>query len=208
MMTDAHQMALAQLAATCPDMRRALDLTGPPEPRIRPPGFQALAHIIIEQQVSVASGAAIWARLLAGLGGTATPRTVLAHDEAGLLQYGLSRPKARYVHALARSVSAGEIDLEALAGMEDAQAITALTALKGVGRWTAEIYLMFALGRPDLWPAFDIALAEGAARLMGLPARPDFRALDEIGRRWSPWRSTAALVLWRYYSHGPRAAKA
>ncbi len=207
-MTLSHEEALARLGAGCAYIARALAEAGVPEPRVRPPGFEALAHIIVEQQVSVASGAAIWARLRQGLGGTVTPGAVLAHDEAGLLQYGLSRPKARYIHGLAGLIDRGEMDLAAVAAMDDAAAVSALTALKGIGRWTAEIYLMFALGRPDLWPAHDVALAEGAARLMGLDRRPDVKALDEIGRRWAPHRSTAALVLWRYYSHSLRAGKA
>jgi len=203
-----HEEVLARLGAKCRYMRHALKTAGVPAPRMRAPGFAALAHIIVEQQVSVASGAAIWARLEQGLGGTVTPAAVLAHDEAGLTKFGLSRPKARYIHGLARSVAQGEVVLAANAQLDDAAAVAALTALKGIGRWTAEIYLMFALGRPDLWPAFDIALAEGAARLLALPARPDFKTLDEIGKRWAPHRSTAALVLWRYYSHSLSAAKA
>jgi DNA-3-methyladenine glycosylase II len=203
-----HEEVLARLGAKCRYMRHALKTAGVPPPRVRAPGFAALVHIIVEQQVSVASGAAIWARLEQGLGGAVTPAAVLAHDAAGLTMFGLSRPKARYIHGLAQAVADGAIDLAAIAQLDDAAAIAALTALKGIGRWTAEIYLMFALGRPDLWPAFDIALAEGAARLLGLPARPDFKTLDEIGKRWAPHRSAAALVLWRYYSHSLSTAKA
>lgn len=197
-----HDTALGRLERKCRFMRKALREAGAPPPRVRQPGFAALARIIVEQQVSVAAGAAIWNRLETGLGGAVTPAAVLALDgEEALRPFGLSRPKARYVRLLAEAVAAGTLDLEAIDGMSDAEAIVALTAIKGIGRWTAEIYLMFALGRMDLWPALDLALAEGAARLLTLEARPDAKALDEIGRRWAPHRSTAALVIWRYYAH-------
>ena len=196
-----HDTAIARLHRKCRFMRKALREAGTPPPRVRTPGFDALVRIIVEQQVSVAAGAAIWARLEAGLGGAVTPQAVLRFDEEGLRGFGLSRPKARYVLILAEEVASGRLDLGAIDAMADAEAIAALTAIKGIGRWTAEIYLMFALGRMDLWPALDLALAEGAARLMELEARPDFKALDEIGKRWAPHRSTAALVIWRYYGH-------
>ncbi|PWR22057.1 DNA-3-methyladenine glycosylase family protein [Zavarzinia compransoris] len=196
-----HETALARLARKCRHMRRALAEAGSPPPRVRRPGFAALARIIVEQQVSVAAGAAIWAKFEAGVGGSATPAAVLAFDEEELRPFGLSRPKARYIRALAESVASGTLDLDRVDGLPDAEAIAELTAVKGIGRWTAEIYLMFALGRMDLWPALDLALAEGAYRLMGLDGRPDPKTLDEIGRRWSPHRSTAALVIWRYYAY-------
>lgn len=200
-----HDTALERLRRKCRYMRRALDEAGPPPPRVRQPGFAALARIIVEQQVSVAAGAAIWGRFETGMGGVATPDAVRGFDEEGLRQFGLSRPKARYIHALAGALTDGSLDLDAVDAMADAEAIAALTAVKGIGRWTAEIYLMFALGRMDLWPALDLALAEAAFRLMGLEARPDAKALDVIGQRWAPHRSTAALVLWRYYGHSRKA---
>ncbi|MDD3444108.1 MAG: DNA-3-methyladenine glycosylase 2 family protein [Zavarzinia sp.] len=201
-----HDTALDRLRRKCRFMRRALDEAGAPPPRVRQPGFPALARIIVEQQVSVAAGAAIWNRLETGLGGAATPQAVLGFEEEALRQFGLSRPKARYVRALAETIAGGALDLDAVEAMADAEAIAALTTVKGIGRWTAEIYLMFALGRADLWPALDLALAEGACRLMGLESRPDPKALDEIGRRWAPHRSTAALVIWRYYGHSRKSA--
>lgn len=196
-----HEKALARLTRKCRYMRHALKQAGAPPARVRQPGFAALARIIVEQQVSVAAGAAIWNKFEAGVGGTVAPAAVLAFDEEGLRPFGLSRPKARYIRALAEEIAAGRLDLDAVEAMEDAAAIEALTAVKGIGRWTAEIYLMFALGRTDLWPALDLALAEGTMRLMALEARPGPKELDEIGQRWAPHRSTAALVIWRYYSH-------
>lgn len=196
-----HETALARLSRKCRYMRRALAEAGAPPPRVRQPGFDALARIIVEQQVSVAAGAAIWAKFEAGVGGRVTPASVLAFEAEALRPFGLSRPKATYIHALAGAVAEGSLDLDRVDAMADADAIAALTAVKGIGRWTAEIYLMFALGRMDLWPALDLALAEGAFRLMGLEARPNAKALDEIGQRWAPHRSTAALVIWRYYAY-------
>lgn len=190
--------SLAHLAATDPDLRRALDAVGPPEPRIRPPGFATLLRIVVEQQVSSAAGAAIWSRLESGLG-IVTPDAVLARDADALRAFGLSRPKARYAHALAEAVQSGALDLDAMAGLADEDALASLTAVKGIGTWTAEIYLMFALGRPDLWPVKDLALASAVAHLKGLAERPGPGLLGEIAEPWRPYRSTAALLCWRWY---------
>lgn len=191
--------ALNSLVSRDPRLARALDLTGPPEPRVREGGFAALLHIIAEQQVSVAAGAAIWAKTEATLG-TVTPEAVAAASDDQMKACGLSRPKVRYARALAEAVTSGVLDLDALAGEPDDTVIRRhLTALPGIGRWTADIYMMFCLGHPDVWPAGDLALQVAAQRLLDLPDRPDIKAMDAIASHWKPWRSAAALLLWRYY---------
>lgn len=201
-----HDGAVAWLTARDQDLARAVALAGVPPPRRRNPGFAALMQIIVEQQVSIAAGRAIWARLEAGLGRIA-PDQVLAAPDDLLRGCGLSGQKARYARALADSLRCGALDLAALDALPDAEAVAALSRIRGIGRWTAEIYLMFALGRPDLWPAHDIALAEGVARLKGLAARPKPAELDLLAAGWGPHRSTAALIVWRYYGHVKGADK-
>lgn len=191
-----------ELAALCPHMRRALDEVGPLTTRKRDPGFQTLIRIIVDQQVSKEAGAAIWARLEGQLGAV-TPDTVLAAGEAGLRAGGLSGQKARYALGIAEAVVAGELDFPRLARRPDAEVIETLTALKGVGVWSAEIYLLFAMGRPDVFPAGDLALQVAAGQLMGLDERPADKEIRVIAERWSPWRSIAALTLWRYYRRTP-----
>ena len=171
----------------------ALSKTGPLPLRLRPGGFRGLVDIIISQQVSVASADAIRARLAdAGLGSEAA---VLAAGEEGLRGVGLSRPKARYVRLLAEA----QLDFAALEAMPHDEAMAALTALTGIGPWTAEIYLMFCMGHPDVFPAGDLALQVAAQHLFDLPERPKPDALRTLAEDWSPWRSVAARALFAYY---------
>lgn len=191
--------ALQGLIARDPRLKRALELAGAPPSRVREGGFAALLRIIAEQQVSVAAGAAIWARTEATLG-TVSAEVVAGADEDTLRACGLSRPKIRYARALAEAVVTGTLDLDALAREPDDAVIRrALTAIPGIGRWTADIYMMFCLGHPDVWPAGDLALQVAVQRLLELPERPGIGQMDAIASHWKPWRSTAALVLWRYY---------
>ncbi|WP_425039102.1 DNA-3-methyladenine glycosylase family protein [Primorskyibacter sp. S187A] len=183
----------AWLAQTCPRMAHAIDLTAPLPLRLRADGFAQLLSAIVSQQVSVASAAAIWARLEAA--GVVTPEAVLALDEDGLRALGLSRQKASYARALAEA----GIDFDALRAAETEEVIAILTAVKGIGVWTAEIYAMFSLGHADVFAPGDLALQEAAKELYGLDARPKERALRELALDWSPWRSVAARVLWAYY---------
>ncbi len=192
------------LISTCPDIRRAHKLIGLPAARDRKPGFATLLRIIIDQQVSVQSGAAIWKRLEAGLG-TCTPDSVLAAGDGPLSDYGLSRPKTRYALGLAQAIKQGELDLDGLATADKDVVFDQLTAIKGIGRWTAEIYLMFALNHSDIWPSGDLALAEAVRRLLGLPDRPTPQQLDVIAERWRPERTTAAVFLWHCYKKLPLA---
>lgn len=190
--------ALAHLARVCPRMAAAIETHGAPEIRRRPEGFSALLQILVEQQVSVAAGRAIWARLEAA--GAVSAEAVLDRDEEALRALGLSRPKARYAKAAAEAERSGALCFARQRASPLEPALAELTAVKGVGLWTASIYHMFSIGRPDLLPAADVALQEAARRLYGLADRPSAAELAERGAAWAPWRSAAALVLWRFYA--------
>lgn len=161
--------------------------------RLRGDGFEAVFSAIIGQQVSTASAAAIWARIEGA--GMVTPARVAAASDADLAALGLSRPKIRYAHALARA----DIDYPALRSAPAAEVIKTLTEVSGIGEWTAEIYALFSLGRADIFPAGDLALQEAAKVLFSLPARPTSREMRVISDAWSPWRGVAARLLWAYY---------
>jgi len=183
----------AWLAAREPRFAFALEQTGPLPLRRREGGFAALLGAITSQQVSVASARAIWARL-EGAGMTA-PEAVAAESEETLRSLGLSRQKARCALALA---GAG-IDYDALPRLSDEEIVAQLVAVPGIGRWTAEIYAMFSLGRADVFAPADLALQEAARLLFGLEARPSEKALRGMAESWSPWRAVAARLLWAYY---------
>ncbi len=190
---------LAALAAADRDVARALAEAGPPPLRRREPGFVALLGAIVAQQVSKAAAATIWDRLVRAAD-PLSPQTVLGLGEDALHAVGLSRQKAGYARSLAKAVMTGAIDLEGLSRRADGEVVDELVRLRGIGRWSAEIYLLFALGRPDAFPADDLALMIGAQRLKRLDARPDRNGLIEIAEAWRPWRGPAALLLWHYYS--------
>lgn len=183
----------AHLAAACPRMAAALAAIGAPPLRRRPDGFAALLQAIVSQQVSVAAAAGIWARMEDA--GLTAPGAVAAASAEALRAAGLSRAKARYAAALA----AADLDYAALREMEEAEAVATLTAVPGVGRWTAEIYLMFAVGRADVFAPGDLALREAARALYDLPERPSIAALDGMATAWRPWRAVAARILFAYY---------
>ena len=188
---------LAALARIDKDIAAALERHGVPERRRREPGFAALLQIVVSQQVSLAAAGAIWGRLAAH--GPPAPAGVLALGPEGLRAAGFSRPKIRYALALAERAAAGAFRPEDLAGMDDAGAAAALTALPGFGRWSADIYLLFCLGRRDAWPAGDVALREAMRALKGLDRRPDIDAMDALAEPWRPYRGAAAHLLWRHY---------
>lgn len=181
------------LARAEPRFAHALELTGTIPLRRRPDGFDQLLQAIMSQQVSVASARAIWGRLEAA--GMTTPEALLATDSDSLRALGLSRQKATYAQALA---GAG-IDFDALRLAPTEDVVATLTAVKGIGVWTAEIYAMFSLGRADVFAPGDLALQEGARILFDLDARPKERALREMAEPWRPWRAVAARALWAYY---------
>ncbi len=158
-------------------------------------------QIMVSQQVSTASAEAIWRRVEARFG-TPTPGAVLSCAEEELRALGLSRPKARYARAFAEHAVDGRLNLAALARMDDEAAIAQLLGVPGIGRWTAEIYLLFCLGRPDVLPAQDLALQTAFARLAGLSARPRPEEFAAEGASWAPWRGVAARLLWAYYRAG------
>lgn len=192
--------ALEALAARDADIARQYAACGLPPVRRRPAGFAGLVHIIAAQQVSAHAARAIIGRLEAAAR-PLTPKAFLALDEAALKAIGLSRQKVRYARALAEDVLAGRLDLDGLARLDDEAAIAHLVQAKGIGRWTAEIYLLFALGRPDVWPADDLAVQVAAQRLKGLPERPGRAEMQEIAAPWRPHRSAAARFLWHFYRH-------
>lgn len=192
------------LAAACPAMAR-LDAVVPTFAwRTRPGGFEGLAWMIVGQQVSTQAATAIWKTFSAGVGGAVTPDAVLAHTPEQLRGFGLSLPKARYVHAIAEAQAAREVNLNDLSDLSDDEAVAALTRIKGVGRWTAEVFLMFCEGRTDLFPAADIALQEAVRHADGLNARPTIKDLYARAEAWAPHRSVAAHLAWAYYGAAVR----
>lgn len=194
--------ALADLAGRDADIARALDIAGPPPIRRRAHGFETLLQIIVGQQLSVASARAIWRRLATACE-PLTPATVLALDATACKAIGLSRQKHAYARTLAEVVLDGGLDIAALAGRDDEDAIAVLSRVKGIGRWSAEMYLMFALGRADIWPVGDVAVVVATQRLKRLAARPSAAEMDQIGAAWRPWRSAAALLMWHFYGVVP-----
>jgi DNA-3-methyladenine glycosylase II len=166
--------------------------------RTRDGGYMGLLEILVAQQVSTAAANAIWARFMTGVG-EATPERVLATSEENLRSFGLSRPKVRYFRAIAEAAVEGRIDFAALGALDDEAALNDLLNLPGVGRWTAEIYLMFSEHRLDFFPGADIALQEAIRWADGAEVRPDTAQANARAERWSPYRSCAAHMLWRWY---------
>ncbi|WP_334061814.1 DNA-3-methyladenine glycosylase family protein [Limimaricola cinnabarinus] len=185
----------AWLAQNTDHFARLLEITGPLPLRRTPDGFGQLCSAIVSQQVSTASARAIRGRLEAA--DLMRAETIADADDEALRACGLSRQKMRYLRALAAS----GIDFERLRDAPTDEVVSTLTAVTGIGVWTAEIYAMFALGRADVFAPGDLALQEGARHLLGLEERPKERALREIARQWSPWRAVAARGLWEYYHH-------
>lgn len=183
----------AWLTAREPRFAMALAQTGRPPLRRRPGGFPALLHAICAQQLSVASANAVWGRLQEA--GADDPAIVAQLSDETLLGCGLSRPKLRY----ARALVAADLDYAALSGLPEEEAVARLTAVKGIGVWTAEVYLLFAIGRADVFAPGDLALQEAARGLFGLAERPKEPALRAMAAAWSPWRGVAARLLWAYY---------
>jgi DNA-3-methyladenine glycosylase II len=190
---------LDAVAAREPAIARALSLAGYPPPRIRPPGYITLMRTIVGQQVSVAAATSVWNKLEATLG-EVTPATVLAADFDTLRACGLSRQKQGYARSLSELVASGELDLQALPE-DDEEAIEQLTRIKGIGRWSAEIYLLFAEGRPDIWPAGDLAIQAGLGRILGLAERPSEKDIRAAAEPWRPHRGAVTLLTWHVYNN-------
>ena len=183
-----------------PVFRAILDRAGTPRFRRRRNGFATLLHIILEQQVSIDAAAKMYHRLV-GLCLPLAPTTFLALDDATLRSCGFSRQKMGYARDLAAAVERGSFDFARLAAAEDETALADLLAIRGIGRWSAEIYLLFALGRPDIWPAADLGLQLAMAKELGLASRPAEVELRVRGEAWRPWRSVAACLFWQSYLH-------
>lgn len=190
--------AVARLGELDPRLAQAARAAGTIPLRRTQPGYAALVSIVVSQLVSRASAEAIFGRL-AALARPLTPDAVLAGGAEMLRQAGLSRPKQATVLRLADAVVAGRLDLDGLVELPADDALASLVAQHGIGPWTAEVYLLFALGHADIFPAGDLALQVAAADLLGLPARPDARAMAALAESWSPWRGAAARVLWAHY---------
>ena len=173
---------------------------GYPAPRLRQRGYKTLLRTIVGQQVSVAAATSMWAKLEAELGEAFTPACLLSRDFDTLRACGLSRQKQGYARSLCELVEAGSIDFDVLPA-DDEEAIAQLTAIKGIGRWSAEIYLLFAEGRRNIWPAGDLAVQEGVKRLLDLPERPKEKYTREIGEQWSPHRGAMAIFTWHFYAN-------
>lgn len=190
--------AAASLGTRDVRLGAVLQRHGAPPLWAREPGFPTLIHIILEQQVSLASARAAFQRLLA-LASPLTPERFLEFDDATLKTVGFSRQKTRYGRELARAVLSGSLDLAGLNDMDDEDVRAALTSVKGIGRWSADIYLLMALGRPDVWPSGDLALAVAARSVLGLDSLPTSTQLLDLAEAWRPWRAVAARLLWHAY---------
>jgi DNA-3-methyladenine glycosylase II len=197
----AEQMksSLDAVAAREPAIARALEAAGYPEPRIRERGYVTLLRAIVGQQVSVAAAASMWRKLEDELGPEIPSADLLARDFDTLRACGLSRQKQGYARSLCELVEAGAIDFDALP-QDDEEAIALLTQTNGIGRWTAEIYLLFAEGRPDIWPAGDLAVQASLGKILGLDARPNEKETRQLAEDWRPHRGATAIFTWHYYS--------
>ena len=187
------------LAGRDPDLARIRHEYGDPPLWARTPGFPTLIHIILEQQVSLASAQAAFDRLKAACRGRITPRRTLAFTDAQMKDIGFSRQKAGYARELSRAILNRRFNPAALETMHDEAVRESLVALKGIGPWTADVYLLMVLLRPDVWPHGDLALATAVQKAKGLSIRPTYDELAEMAERWKPWRAVAARMFWHYY---------
>jgi DNA-3-methyladenine glycosylase II len=191
---------LDEVAKREPAIAAVLERAGYPEPRIRERGYQTLLRTIVGQQVSVAAAASVWRKLESELGTAMEPHELLARDFDTLRACGLSRQKQGYARSLCELVAAGELDLANLPD-DDEDAIAELVRIKGIGRWSAEIYLLFAEGRPDIWPAGDLAVQAGIGKILGLEERPGEKETRALAEPWSPHRGAVAIFTWHTYNN-------
>jgi DNA-3-methyladenine glycosylase II len=190
--------AVHHLTQSDPDLAEIVARFGPPPLWAREPGFSTLVLMILEQQVSLASARAAYDRLAAATG-EITPASVLQLDDATLRTIGFSRQKTAYTRYLAAAIEEGRFDPHSLAAMDDDAVRKSLVALKGIGPWTAEVYLLMALGRPDAWPHYDLGLLVAAQEIKALPQRPSPQELEALAEPWRPYRAVAARILWHHY---------
>ncbi|RWI28164.1 DNA-3-methyladenine glycosylase [Mesorhizobium sp.] len=194
---DDISQGLDALCLLDPRLEKVRGMAGEVPLRLSEPGFRSLASIIVSQQVSRASADAIFGRLTK-LVDPLTPQAILAADEAIFREAGLSRPKQRGLIAVAQAVVDG-LDLDQLSLLDATQAITAMTRVSGIGPWTAEVYLLFAAGHPDVFPARDVALQSAVGHALGIDPRPPEKTLIQLAESWSPWRGVASRLFWAYY---------
>lgn len=201
MVTTAERLreSLDAIAALEPGFAAAIARVGYPLPRVREPGYETLLRTIVGQQVSVAAAASVWRKLQAELGEGCPPDILLSRDFDSLRACGLSRQKQGYARSLAELVTSGTLDLHSLPA-DDEEAIAQLVQIKGIGRWSAEIYLLFAEGRPDVWPAGDLAVQIEIGRILGLPDRPSEKQTRQVAEGWRPHRGAAAIMAWHHYN--------
>jgi len=190
--------SLDALAATEPAFARAIERAGYPEPRIRDRGYETLLRTIVGQQISVAAAASVWNKLAAALGDLTDPATIASTPDEAFRAAGFSRQKTGYAKSLAEEVTSGRIDLARLPA-DDEAAIAQLVRIKGIGRWSAEIYLLFAEGRTDIWPAGDLAVQIEVGRILGHDERPSEKLTRELAEAWRPHRGAAAIFAWHHY---------
>ena len=191
--------SLDALAAAEPGFARVIELHGRPEPRVSERGYETLLRTIVGQQVSVAAARSMWAKLTAAFGSPPDLEALSEASDETLRESGLSRQKAGYARSLAALVMSGELDLDRLP-TDDEEAIALLTKVKGIGRWSAEIYLLFAEGRRDIWPAGDLAVQIQIGKLLGLDGKPTEKQLRELAEAWRPHRGAAAVLAWHSYN--------
>lgn len=194
--------SLDALAAIEPRFAAALAEAGYPEPRIRARGYETLLRTIVGQQISAIAAEAVWKKVAAAVGDTEHPQAMVATSEEVLRGAGLSRQKIGYVKSLAQLIVDGALDLDGLPE-DDEEAIAALVQVKGIGRWSAEVYLLFAEGRRDIWPAGDLAVQEDVGRILGHDTRPGEKLVREVAESWRPHRGAAAIFAWHHYKIKP-----
>ncbi|MGF0539682.1 DNA-3-methyladenine glycosylase family protein [Agrobacterium sp. ES01] len=193
------ERGLGELLCLDPRLEPIASAAGPLPLRLAEPGFEGLAHIVVSQMVSRASAEAIWRRIAVAIRPLSAEGYLMLDDET-VAFFGLSRAKAATLRLIAENVAQGEIDLEAIPRLPPQDALSALTRLRGIGPWTAEVYLMFCGGHADIFPAGDVALRAAVGSALGHEVRPDVAAVQELARVWSPWRSVAARLFWAYYA--------
>ncbi len=194
---------LTELAAKDAHIKTALDLVDFPAERVNEQSFAVFLRVIVGQQLSVKAATTIFGRVVDIVGERAEPGAFDCVTDEQLRAAGLSRPKVNYVRSLCQTLTDGTLDIKALPDQADEDAIASIIAVKGLGVWSAHIYLMFSLGRPDIWPVGDLAVRVGVGRIIGLEERPTEKEAQEIGERWRPYRSAVALLAWHYYSNAP-----
>lgn len=197
---------LSYLCNVDPDLATVVSDLGHPPLWAREPGFASLLQIILEQQVSLASAKAAYQKLEIA-SGQITPERFLSFTDVELKQFGFSRQKTEYGRVLSEAIVDGQMDLDRLSDLKDGEVRRQLTQIKGIGSWTADIYLLMVLLRPDIWPSGDLALVRAVQQIKKLPEKPTVDQINQIAEKWKPWRSVAARIAWHYYLNEPKMSR-